>query len=250
MVTVTAGQHYAAGSLYRSLFGQHYRDLWTAPIQVPVLDLETYAGGLVPEEIGGGQQTRSLKLESRDRREYVFRGVDKDPTGALPTAYRGSIVNRLAQDATSAGNPAGPMVASVLLDAVGVLHAKARLFVMPDKESLGGFRAEFGGMLGYLEERPQDGFAGADKVVEWDELVELLRKDATQRVDTREFLKARLVDHLLGDWDRHRDQWRWAGFNRKGRVTWRPIPRDRDQALVRYDGLRSRTCRVGCTRSC
>jgi hypothetical protein len=50
-------------------------------------------------------------------------------------------------------------------------------------------------------------------------------------------LKARLVDHLLGDWDRHHDQWRWAGYKHGGRTVWRPIPRDRDQALVRYDGL-------------
>ena len=237
VITVTAGDHYAAGSLHRTFFGHHYRDLWTAPIEVPVLDLASYAGGLQPEETGGGQQTRSLKLESEDGREFAFRGVDKDPTKALPTAYRGSVVNRLARDATSAGHPGAPLVASALLRAVGVLHAAPRLFVMPDDERLGEFQEEFGGLLGYLEERPDDGFAGADRVVEWDDLAELLRERPAHVVDTRDFLAARLVDHLLGDWDRHRDQWRWAGFERGRRTVWRPIPRDRDQALVRYDGF-------------
>jgi hypothetical protein len=237
VVTVTAGEHYAAGPLHRALLGEHYRDLWTAPVQVPLLDLESYAGGLTPEEIGGGQQTRSLKLKSADGREYSFRPVDKDPTGALPEAYRGTIVDRVAQDAISAANPAAPAIAAALLDAVDVLNARPQLLVMADQERLGEFRDEFKGTLGYLEERPEEGFAGAEDVVEWDDLLEHLAEEPSHRVDVEGFLRARLVDHLLGDWDRHRDQWRWAGFKRGRGMLWRPIPRDRDQALVRYDGL-------------
>jgi hypothetical protein len=36
---------------------------------------------------------------------------------------------------------------------------------------------------------------------------------------------------LIGDWDRHYDQWRWAEYKKKGQVIYRPIPRDRDQAF-------------------
>jgi hypothetical protein len=36
---------------------------------------------------------------------------------------------------------------------------------------------------------------------------------------------------LIGDWDRHYDQWRWAEYKKKGQVIYRPIPRDRDQVL-------------------
>jgi hypothetical protein len=28
--------------------------------------------------------------------------------------------------------------------------------------------------------------------------------------DEDEYIKARLFDMLIGDWDRHYDQWRWA----------------------------------------
>ncbi len=45
-VTVTAGARYRAGELKRWFSGDLYRDLWTTPIRVPVLDLEKYAGGL------------------------------------------------------------------------------------------------------------------------------------------------------------------------------------------------------------
>jgi hypothetical protein len=54
-VSVTAGERYAAADLTRALLGAHYGDLWTSPIQVPVLDLESYAGGLTVKELGGGE---------------------------------------------------------------------------------------------------------------------------------------------------------------------------------------------------
>ena len=106
-------------------------------------------------ELGGGLQTRSLKLKSADGREFGFRPVDKDPSEALPPAYRGTVVDRLVQDATSAANPAAPMIAAALLDAVGVVNARPQLFVMADQDGLGEFRDAFNGTLGYLEERPR-----------------------------------------------------------------------------------------------
>ena len=55
--------------------------------------------------------------------------------------------------------------------------------------------------------------------------------------DSREraLLKARLLDLMIGDWDRHRDQWRWAKL--PGHPIWQPISDDRDQAFCRYQGV-------------
>ena len=41
----------------------------------------------------------------------------------------------------------------------------------------------------------------------------------------------------MGDWDRHPDQWRWAGFEHGDLLVFRPVPRDRDWALARMDGF-------------
>ena len=65
-VVIAADSSQAAGALFKSLFGRHYRDLWAAPIQVPVLDLQRFDGGLTPTEKGGGKQTRTLEFESKN----------------------------------------------------------------------------------------------------------------------------------------------------------------------------------------
>jgi hypothetical protein len=241
-LTVTAGEHYSAGMLHRFLFGSGYRALWTMPLRVPVLDLGSYAGGLTPTERGGGMQTRSLRFRGADGREYAFRSVDKDPSSILPPDLRETLVDDIVQDQISAAHPAGALVAAPLLDAVGVLHPEPRLYVMPDDPALGEFRSDFAGTLGMIEVRPNEGdgdvpgFAGATLVIATDRLLERMEEDV-ERIDARAFLSARLLDAFLGDWDRHRDQWRWARFGESPDSPWHPIPRDRDQAFVRLDGV-------------
>jgi hypothetical protein len=250
-VTVIPGAHYRASGLHRALFGAHYRDLWTTPIRVEVLDLATYAGGLTATRRGGGKQTRTLRLESPDGRKWAFRSVDKDPSPLLPPELRQSLADRIFQDQISASHPAGALVVPPLLDAVGVRSAPPRLFVMPDDPALGEFRRDFAGTLGTLEERPSElsddspGFDSARKVIDTDELFDRLDKSPSERIDTLMFLKARLMDLFLGDWDRHGGQWRWIKVGEGKRAPWQPVPYDRDQAFVRYDGLLLGLARTG-----
>ena len=243
-VTMAAGPQYGAGWLHRFFLGSHYRSLWTTPIEAPVLDLDKFAGGLKPTKRGGGEQTKSIRFEGGDGRQYQFRSIDKDPSKALPLAFQETAARDVVRDQASAGHPVAALVIPPILNAVGVLHTEPRLAVLPTSDPrLGEFANEFGGMLGTIEERPTngkgdaEGFAGASDVIDSDELLKLIEDTPDNQVDARAFLAARLVDIFLGDWDRHRDQWRWARFGDEHPRKWQPIPRDRDQAFVRFDGL-------------
>jgi hypothetical protein len=232
---VTAGPQYRAGQLKRVLLGRSYRDLWTTPVAVPVLDLATFAGGLTPTETGGGNQTLSLRFRGADGKEYAFRSVDKDP--GRGEGGRGGVAGTVLQDQVSSQNPAAAVVAGRLMDATGALHVDPRLYVMPDDPRLGEFRARFAGVLGQMEERPDAPFGGAAAVESTEDVLKLVDADASHRIAAEEYLTVRLMDFLLGDWDRHADQYGWARFDAGGRHLWRPIPRDRDYAFVDYDGL-------------
>jgi len=239
--TVPAGARYRAGAVHRLLFGSHYRYLWTTPITVPILNLDTTAGGLTPLRRGGSTQTRALHFQGADGRRYVFRSVDKDPPAGIPPELSSTLVPRVLQDQVSAVHPAGALVTTELLRAAGVSVATPRLVLLPHVPAIAELGKGLAGQLGYFEERPDEvpgseaGFDHYTRVIASDRLFTRLAQDPEERVDARAFLSARLIDLLVGDWDRHADQWRWGRRDRSG--PWEPIPRDRDQALVKFDGF-------------
>jgi hypothetical protein len=236
-ITKAAGPQYGAGAFYRFLFGREYRRLWTSPITVPVLDLATHEGGLRPVRRTGGQQTLTLLLRNPEGRVFFFRSLDKDPSGALPPELRNTVAGDVIRDQTSSALPGGPLVAARLMAAAGVLHGETRLVGLPDDSLLGEFRPVFAGIIGTLEQGVGGHWGGAEEIIDSDTLDARTAASPTDRVDAHAFLTARLVDVLMGDWDRHRGQWFWARFGDGSPRVWRPIPLDRDQAFVKYDGF-------------
>jgi Omp85 superfamily domain len=246
-ITIIPGEQYAAGGFYKFWFGEHWRDVWTTPVKVEILDLDNYAGGLTPIRRGGGMQTKSLQFKGKDGKIWKFRSVDKDPSKVLPEDLRESIAENIVKDQISSANPFAPLVVVPIMNAVGVFEAEPKLVYLPKDERLGEFKDEFGGILGFIEEHPSEGeedepgFENALDVKGTYNLLDFLAKKRSQKIDALEFLKARLIDILLGDWDRHMDQWRWAKYdeatNGDYEKIWKPIARDRDQAFSKYDGV-------------
>jgi hypothetical protein len=236
--TVTPGKNYDAGALHEFFFGSHWRDVWTTPVKIGVLNLSKYGGGLTPTEKGGGQQTKALKFKGGDGKEYKFRSLDKDPKKTLPLELQESIAKDIIQDQISSSNPYAGFVVNDILDAAGVYHSDYTLVILPNDTMLGGYQKEFGGLLGMMEIVPDEAqFEGSDKVISTVKLLDRLNKEFDESVDSRTFLKARLLDIFLGDWDRHKDQWKWIRYKDGENKVYQPFPLDRDQAFAKFDGL-------------
>ncbi len=243
-VTVVPCAEYEAGALHTLLFGAHWRSLWTTPVEMPVLDLNSFAGGLVPFEKGGGFQTMTLSFRGANGKEYRFRSLDKDPSRRIPPKLKESVVATVLQDQVTTSNPVSGFIVSPLLDAANVYTVAPEFAVLPyDNVRLGEYFEEFAGLAGTIEERPNEsesvgfGFKGADKISGTYAVFNNLEKDNDNQVDGAAYLRARLLDLFIGDWDRHSDQWKWAGYKRDGKTVWLPIPRDRDHAFSRQDGV-------------
>lgn len=241
--TVTAGEQYQVGSLAESILGEHYRDIWSMPVTVPIIDLEKTAGGLTPLQKGGGLQTVSLRLQGADGDQYVLRSIDKDPTASIPEYLRETIAHDVVQDQIAAIHPYAAFTIPKMAEAAGVYHTHPTLVYIPDDPRLGFYRNVFAGMLALFETRPDEDqsdearFGYAENVIGSPKLFEEIVEDNDERVDERAFARARLFDMIIGDWDRHKDQWRWAEFDVTPGKIYRPIPRDRDFAFFKFDGL-------------
>ncbi|MBH8569245.1 hypothetical protein KB206_10145 [Microvirga sp. STS02] len=244
-VLATAGRQYNRHSkFYQFFLGRHYRRVWAAPVKVAVLNLATAApGGLTAGKAGGGYQSISMTLEGAGKREYALRALDKEPYKTLPLVLRHTFVLNVVRDATSAAIPYGALTVPPLAQAAGVPHTRPRLvYVRPDETGLGESSARFQGKLALLEEKYNNHAARTPDLaaaVDFDGGEAMLKKvyhHPSYFIDQPAFLRARLLDVWLGDWDRHEAQWTWAQFPEVGgRVRYVGIPKDRDQVYFRFD---------------
>lgn len=241
-VHVRASGQYEASPGKRKWMGDNYRDTWALKTDFPVFDIDAAHGGLKILQRGGGNQTISLRLEDKQGRMYSLRSIEKYPESALPEQLRKTFAKDIVQDKISAAHPYGAVVIPFLAAGAGIYHTNPKVVWVPDDPRLGIYRKDVANTLMLLEERPDgngkelDFFGNAEKMISTTKLLSQLEKDNDNTVDEKFFLRSRLFDMWIGDWDRHDDQWRWAEFETKKGKIFRPIPRDRDQAFFVSEG--------------
>lgn len=235
------------------LWGDRYRKLYSTKVKAPTVNLDTLFGGLSVVRKGGGNQSKSLRLEDKNGAQYVMRALRKNAVQYLQAVlfkdqyiegqFDNTATEDLILDIFAGAHPYAPFAIGTLSDAAGVYHTNPVLYYIPKQNALGHFNDEFGGELYMIEEHTSEGhsdlasFGFQDKIISTDDVMKRLHKDEDIIIDEASYIRARLFDMLIGDWDRHQDQWRWIEFKEEGKKVYRPLPRDRDQAFsIMSDG--------------
>jgi len=217
---------------HRWLFGANYRKEWATTVKLPLINIKQIAGGLSPEQFGGGMETKSIRLVDKTGKEWVIRSVEKVPDKIVPEKLRGTFVLDWVGDEYSEQHPYSALCVPPLADAIGVPHANPVIGVLVADPSMSTFSRDYAGRVVLMEEREPTG-PSENTIKVMKELVS--SNEAT--IDKEEFLKARMLDLMIGDWDRHEDQWRWTlSKNGKERV-YTAVPRDRDQVMHLRQGV-------------
>jgi len=247
MASIYSVKETKKGKLYKMLWGERYRKYFSTKVKAPTANLDTLFGGLAPIRMGGGHQSRSLRLVDNKGREYVMRALRKSAVQYLQAVafkdqyvegqFNNTYTESLLMDVFTGAHPYAPFTIGTLSDAVGIYHSNPRLYFVPKQKALGQFNDDFGDELYMIEERADSGhgnqasFGFSNTLISTDDLLNKLNKDEDFALDQPAYIRARLFDMLIGDWDRHEDQWRWAEFKVNGKKIFRPVPRDRDQAF-------------------
>lgn len=246
---------------YRFLWGDRYRSYFGKPVTAKVAQLDTLYGGLKVTKKGGGHQSYSIRLEDENGKEYSMRSLRKNALKFLKFKIKGiayteddyqdTWTENAISDFFTTAHPYMQLAINPLARAVQVNHASPELFYIPKQERLGDLNYDFGDELYFIEERPSDeqlnhkGYKRvideSGKIIDFESTTDMLEKiksDESYVVDERAFIRARIFDMLIGDWDRHQDQWRWVEYETTdGDKEFQPIPRDRDNAFPKFDGF-------------
>lgn len=242
-IITNTSDRYVAGKAKSKWLGDNYRNVWASKTEFPVFDIGKIEGGLKVTKRGGGMTSRSFRLEDKNGREFVLRSVDKYADKLLPDVIQNTFAVDIVQDQISAAHPYAALVVAKLADAAGIYHTNPKLFYVPDDPRLGEYRKDMANQVFLFEERPAgnrkdvESFGRSDDIVSFRKAVKKTHKKQKHRIDEEWVLKSRIFDLFINDWDRHDDQWRWAKFDDGKKTIYRPIPRDRDQAMSVVDGI-------------
>jgi len=221
----------SVSKLHRKIFGENYRKEYALSTKLPMLHLSTIAGGLNATQRGGGNQTRSLRLQDHSGNEWVLRSVEKYPEVLLPKSLQETFLKEVIKDNMSAQHPFSALVVPVLSKAAGLPFSSPIIGVVADDPGLGIYAKEFVGTVALLEEREPIG-----KTDNTAKMHQRLNGKGDYNVNAAMLLKLKCLDVLLGDWDRHDDQWRWHAEKTDAGNTYIPVPRDRDQVFFKSEG--------------
>ncbi|MEO6583714.1 MAG: hypothetical protein ABIO05_05285, partial [Ferruginibacter sp.] len=242
-IKVAAGAQYKRSPFYRFFWGTNYRNEWTTPVSLPQLYLDTLRGGLLSYKVGGSNQTKSLHLTTMGEKEYTLRSVDKTLNKVIPDVFEGTFVADIVNDAISMSNPYGALAVPGMAKAIKINHTMPQYFYLPEQKALDTLNKKFAGKMYLFEQRPKGDWTEADnlgnfkKFKDLEDMLEDIKENHNNMIDQPAFVRARLLDMLIGDFDRHGDQWKW-GIRKEGdKRIYVPVPTDRDQAFSTRSGL-------------
>lgn len=242
-VIISPSMLYEANPIKTIIQGEQYREAWSTPINFPIVYLDTLLGGMKVLEEGGGKQTQSLKLESKEGYMYTLRSINKDPKPLIPEWAKTLGLENIIVDGISAQHPLAALVVARLADKANLIHTQPRAVFIPKQKTLGKFNENYGNRIYLLEHETEGGrnwvpYQGVEEIIDTDDLQELkVELGPDLKIDRQTLIRARLFDILIGDWDRHSKQWGWAILKHENSYKALSIAGDRDNAFFNIGGL-------------
>lgn len=199
----------------------NYRKILAAPIRLPVWRLSEMVGGLTAEREVDLMQSKSLRLKDNFGKEWILHRVEKTPNKLLPENLRQTLVTDRFDDALDNQHPFSALIIPPLAEAARIPHANPIIgFVVADK-NLGPYSAEFQNTVCLLEEvEPSDRYKDTTSMT--NNLVD--RNE--NRFNADQYLRAYMLNLLIGDWDRYDDQKRWTNEPKGNAKVYTDVPRN------------------------
>lgn len=242
---------------FNTVWGGKYKDTYATPVKVKVASLDTLYGGLHVLREHKDANYNSLLLTDKKGNRYRLRSMGKNALEISKkivfsdTETEGIEDKQIdepsvkGQDLSfyTASHPYAVMAVPDMARAIDVFYTTPQLFYVPKQQRLGQYNESFGDALYLISIEPSESSEGEglfqypDDVETTDDILIKLRETGDVLVDEENYIKSRLFDMLIGNWDRQPGYWRWAEYyNQYQQNVYVPIPDNRDNAFSSYEG--------------
>ncbi|SUP54640.1 Surface antigen [Weeksella virosa] len=243
VVSVVDQKNLKKSQTYETFFGKHYRSVFGIEFPVETLDLQKRNIRPIRENIN--LQTINLRLQDNEN-AFVMIPVRKSATQLIQSiAYKNEYVandfentftEKFLNDFQTTQHPFYPLIVPNIAQLVKVNQLKSTLYYVPKQELLKEYNENFGDEIYFLEQYP----VVKDTLSDFTTTEEVLRKiveNKHQKIDREQYIRARLLDMLIGDWNRNEAQWTWRKSIQGQDTIYTPYSKTREFIFPKYDGL-------------
>lgn len=234
------------GGFYNFLWGKHYRRLYTTPIQVTPVRLNNLHGGLnivsqAPDKYG-------VFLENKDNHLYLLRILGGYSTFMESSFFRDIYNERefnktyldvFIKDAYTITHPYSFLLADKMAGRLELNSFDPQIYYIPQQENepdtlASGAKIEDRLVSIYDLKK----YNLNSVVIDTDTLLKRIKEDKTIEIDENAYIRERLFNMLVGDWNKGNDSWRWEIKNNIDTVTvLSPVVIDRQSSFTKVDGF-------------
>lgn len=242
---------------FKTIWGAKYKNAYSNPVTAPTVTLDTLFGGMEVIMEGSAPDFNSLLLRDVKGNRYRMRAMGKnalqisrkvvfESNKEEPSDVKDPEMPRIkgqSVDFYTASHPYAVMAVPDMANAIDIFYTTPELYYIPKQRRLGNYNENFGDELYLISKEPSESderegfFKYPDDVETTDDILIKLQKTGDVFVDEENYIKTRLFDMLIGNWDRDPDSWRWAEhYNRFKKNVFVPVPKSRDNAFSSFEG--------------
>ena len=235
------------GKFYDMLWGKHYRDLYYTPITVRSTSLRSSFGRV--EETDLANDFYGLYIKSSTGRSYLLKPIGGSSSFLKSDFFRemynkkdfeDTYLDKFIGDAYTIINPYGFLASDYMAKVVGLNTSDPSLYYIPPRA---------------ITDTVMDGSDIQDRLVSicllpdtvsqtniitTSTLLQRIQADKSHKVDQAMYIRERLFDILIGDWNKIPENWVWIMKPRANDTIYEPVVIDRSHAFTKIDGLLSK----------
>lgn len=230
------------GDFYKSMWGEHYLPLYYTPINVPTITIDSLYRGL--HKIEQFPEFYGLLLKNNENRYYLLKllgGINSFSESKFfqsiynPKDFENTYLGDFIREAYTIQHPYTFMASDYLAKSSGLYSGNPRIYHMsPSSKDTITNGVEIGDKLVSIYELPN--ISSQKVITNAEELIKIMNNDNRYAIDRKLYIRARLFDMLIGDWNKIPENWNWVSRADGDSTFYEPVVLDRSYAFSKVDG--------------
>jgi len=240
--SIFSGEPKKHRSFYKKMWGEHYLPLYYKPVSVSTVTVNSVYGGLhrikqVPEFYG-------LLLENKEQQFYLLKplgGVNSFSESKFfrgiynPKEFKDTYLGDFIREAYTIQHPYTFIASDYLAKSSGLYSGNPRIYhISPSDTDTITDGTEIKDRLVSIYELPD--IASQKVITNAEDLIRKLHEDNRYDIDRELYIRSRLFDMLIGDWNKIPENWNWISRADGDSTFYEPVVLDRSYAFTKVDG--------------